>query len=262
MTSKPTTTTTSQSGLPSWATSAATSYLNSANQQANRPYQQYTGERTAGLNADQLTGQQMIRDRAFTGSQGMDGASSYLNGVISGQGRNPYLQEQIDASAGDISRNYMSSIQPGLMNQFASGGAFGGSAHAEALANAQSGLASNIGRMSSQMRFDDWNQGQDRAMQASLNMPNFNQGAYTDAGALLGVGAQNQGLMQSQLNTQYGDFVEGRDWRASNLGLAGDAISAIAGGYRNGSQTGPNPNYQSPWQTAAGLAAAYYGGGG
>ena len=97
MTSKPTTTTSSQSGPPRWAQPYYESYLTSAGQQANRPYQQYTGERTAGLNADQLTGQQMIRDRAFSGQQGMDGASSYLNGVISGQGRNPYLQEQIDA---------------------------------------------------------------------------------------------------------------------------------------------------------------------
>lgn len=262
MTSKPTTTTTSQSGPPSWAKPYYTAYLDSASQQANRPYQQFQGDRTAGFNADQLTAQQMVRDRAFQGNQGMDNAQGYLNGVISGHGRNPYLQEQIDASAGDISRNYMSSIQPGLMNQFASGGAFGGSAHQEALANAQSGLAGSIGRMSSDMRFNDWNQGQDRAMQASMAMPGFNQGAYTDAGALMGVGAQTQGLQQQILSNNYNDFVEGRDWRANNLGLSGQALGTIGGAYQTGSSTAPNPNYQSPWQTAAGIGLSLFGGGG
>ena len=262
MASKKTNTSTSSSGLPSWATPIATSYLNSANQQANRPYQQYTGDRTAGLNADQLTGQQMIRDRAFQGNHGMDNAQGYLNGVISGQGRNPYLQDQINYASGDVTNNFRNSIQPGLMSQFASGGAFGGSAHQEAMQGAQNQLAGSLGRLSSDMRFQDWNQGQDRAMQASLNMPNFNQGAYTDAGALLGVGAQNQGLQQHLLDNQYGNFVEGRDWRANNLGLSGNAINAISGAYHTGSQTDPNPSYQSPWQTAAGLAATYFSGGG
>ena len=78
----------------------------------------------------------------------------------------------------------------------------------------------------------------------------------------MGVGAQTQGLQQQLLTNNYNDFVEGRDWRANNLGLSGGALGTIGGSYQNGSQTGPNPNYQSPWQTAAGLAAAYYGGGG
>lgn len=255
-------TTTSASGPPAWATPYYTNYLDSASEQANRPHEQYEGDRTAGYNADQLTGQQMIRDRAFQGNQGMSSASDYLNGVISNRGQNPYLQEQIDYASGDVTGNYMNGTQAGLMSQFSNNGAFGGSAYQEALRGAQSGLANSLGRLSSGMRFDDYNRGQDRAMQASLNMPNFNQGAYTDAGALLGIGAQTQGLQQRQLDTQYGDFVEGRDWRANNLGLSGSALGTIGGSYRTGSTSAPDPNYQSPWQTAAGLAAAYYGGGG
>lgn len=258
MNSKPTQTT--QSGPPSWAKPYYTSYLDSASQQANRPYQQYTGDRTAGFNADTLTGQQMVRDRAFQGNQGMDNAQGYLNGVISGQGRNPYLQEQIDYASGDVSNNFRNSIQPGLMSQFSSGGAFGGSAHQEAMQGAQSQLANSLGRLSSDMRFQDWNQGQDRAMQASLNMPNFNQGAYNDAQAMLGIGGQTQALQQQLLNNQYGDFVEGRDWRANNLGLSGSALGTIGGAYNT--QTSPNPNYQSPWQTAAGIGLSLFGGGG
>lgn len=257
MTSKPTSTTKNEP--PKWAQPYFTSYLSSAQEQANRPYTPYSGDRVAGYNADQLTGQQMIRDRAFAGNQGMEAAQGYLNGVISNQGRNPYLQEQIDYAAGDVSSNFRNSIQPGLMSQFSSGGAFGGSAHQEALQGAQGQLANSIGRLSSDMRFQDWNQGQDRAMAASMGMPDFNRGAYTDAGALMGIGAQTQGLQQQLLDNQYGEFVEGRDWRANNLGLSGAALGTISGGYNN--QTAPNPNYQSPWQTAAGLAAAYYGGG-
>lgn len=44
-------------------------------------------------------------------------------------GQNPYLNQLVQDSQGDVTRNYTTSIQPGLMAQFNSSGAFGGTAH-------------------------------------------------------------------------------------------------------------------------------------
>lgn len=46
---------------------------------------------------------------------------------------NEFSDAMVQQNGQDISQNYMNAVQPGLMAQFNSGGAFGGSAYSQAL---------------------------------------------------------------------------------------------------------------------------------
>ena len=54
-------------------------------------------------------------------------------------------------------------------------------------------------------------------------------------------------------DANYGQYLDQRDFRGSRIGLLSNALGSIKGG--TSSSTGPNPNYRSAGQNAAGYAA-------
>lgn len=58
---------------------------------------------------------------------------------------NPYLTQQISDVGSDITRAYNNNAVPSMMSQFSAGGAYGGSAHQQAMAESQRQLADQIG---------------------------------------------------------------------------------------------------------------------
>lgn len=115
----------------------------------------------------------------------MIGAGNPLIGSISGGGRinagtnkfageNPYLDEMIAASSRDVTDAFTKTEIPGLLSQFQTGGAFGGTAMQNAISSSQDTLAQNLGELSNQYRFQDYQtqQGMDEsrlARQAQLS---------------------------------------------------------------------------------------------
>ncbi|UZW62369.1 hypothetical protein [Lysobacter enzymogenes] len=90
-------------------------------------------------------------------------------------------------------------------------------------------------------------------------IPSLAQSRFSGAQALGAMGAQQQGLLQSALDADYGDFREWRDWDANNLGLLTGALSALNGGGQSESRTGANPNYRSAGTNAASTATTLLG---
>ena len=283
-----TTTTQTQSGPPAWATPYYQQLLTRATDLSNRPYTPYTGQRTAGFSADQVTAQQMNRDTAFQNNDANNLARSRLMDTIGGEQENPYAAQLgnwstdanpyidgvVNNTLADVTRAY-GSTQGNMLGQFGSGGAFGGSAHQEAMANSQNELAQNLGRTAGNLRYQDYSAQQDRrfnglnaaagyadagrnrAQQAALGMPSFNAGTYGEVDRLNQSGGEQQALWQQLLNNDYGDFMGQQNWDQSQLDVLGNALNTIGGTYQTGgtSQTGANPNYQSTGQQAAGWAA-------
>jgi len=81
----------------------------------------------------------MIRNQALHG-QVDENAANFTTGLLQGQGaitpdRNPYMGENpmlgqlIQNAQGDVTRAYSNTVQPNLMAQFNSSGAYGGTAH-------------------------------------------------------------------------------------------------------------------------------------
>ena len=205
---KPTTTTVQNSGPPAWATQYFQQNLNRAGQLASEPYKPYTGERVAGV------------------GQGNPYAT------------NQYSDQMIQQLQGDITQNYQNAVAPSQMAQFQQGGAFGGSAHMQAMQGSQQGLARELANASTGIRF-----------QNADNMRND----------------WNQQLTRQQLlnDSNYNAYLDERGHGSRQLDLMNNALRSITGG--TSSTTGANPNYTSAGQNAAGYAAiiaSMFGGGG
>lgn len=263
---------TSKTKPPKWAEPYYKGYLSSAQSLANKPYQAYTGERNAGFTQDQLNAMQMTRDQVGINqgawNQGLGQIQAIAGGSMknpySGQ-NNPYLEQMIQNSAKGVTQNYMDSIQPNLMNQFSASGAFGGSAHEAMLLKSQQALADSLGQNETSMRGQEYDIQRQlaendlaRQTNAISALPAYLQGGYQGANALSNIGNAQQQLQQNIYNTGYSDYLDQRDYPAKQIGLLGNALGTITGAYQNQSQ--PNPNYQSPWQTAAGIGAILGGG--
>jgi hypothetical protein len=130
---------------------------------------------------------------------------------------NPYLQNSIDASVGDITRNFNNTINPQLDRMARASGSFGNSGVEQARQEAGRTLASQIGRTSNDMRMTDY------ALQAQLGEGDVNRQVNTSlADATRNLGASKD--MQT--------FNIGNDFQrqALNAGYnAGDITRNLSG---------------------------------
>lgn len=143
----------------------------------------------------------------------------------------------IQQVTGDISDKYANATQPSLMAQFNQGGAYGGSAHLQALQGAQQGLARELGNAATNIRYQNAdNQRQDWYLQLAREQQNLDNG--------------------------YQQYLDRRNYPASQIELMNRALGTITGG--TSSSTGPNPNYTSAGQNAAtwlSVLGSLWGGG-
>lgn len=235
----------------------ASAYSSKAMDLANQGYQGYGNQQVASLNGYQTTGADAIANRALSGDALMNQASGAMQNALktgyaaSGNeygyanngganqyaGSNPYLQQNIDAAMGDITRNYNNAIAPELTTQSVGSGSFGNTGAQASRQNALSDLSKNLGNTASSMRMQDYTSQQglaenqlNRNMQTSqfnsnmgndyatrndqmkagiMNLaPTYGNQAYTDASQLMKVGQQYQDNNQQVLDTQYQQYLD------------------------------------------------------
>lgn len=224
----------------------ASAYANKAMNLSNTPYQAYGGQQVADLNWIQNQAQNAIGNQFFYGDPTMNAARSgaadklssgnaatqnpygYINNGGTNQmtgnggtnqyaGSNPYLQQNIDAALGDITRNYNNAVAPGLTTQMVSSGSFGNTGAQAATQNALNDLTKNLSNTASGMRMQDYgNQQQLAENQINRNM------STNQFNANLGENQLNRNLQTNQFNAGLGqDYASRNDQMMSNLyGLA------------------------------------------
>jgi hypothetical protein len=131
---------------------------------------------------------------------------------------------------GDITQNYQNGVAPSLMAQFNQGGAFGGSAHEQALMGSQNAFAHQLAEASTGIRSHNADQ---------------QYGEYNNM----------MGRNQAGLDANYQQYQDQQNYGANRIGLMTNALHAITGGTGTQSSTGANPNYVSAGQNAASYAA-------
>lgn len=165
----------------------------------------------------------------------------YTGQRVAGAGQmNPYASsrfanQQVQQLTGDISQQYRDGVAPDMMAQFQSGGAFGGTAHQQAMQQSQKAFAHQLAEASTGIRSQN-------------------------ADAQRAAWQQMMGRNQTALDDRYQQYLDQRDFQANRLGLMSNALASIRGG--TGTQTGANPNYTSAAQNAATYAsiiASLYG---
>lgn len=214
--------------IPTELKPLASAYANKAMDLSNQGYQSYGGQQVAEMNWAQDQGASIIANRAFGGDSLMNQAKNTMQeGLASGSaatknsysGANPYLQQNIDAALGDITRNYNTAVAPGLTSQMVNSGSFGNTGAQATTQNAMNDLTKNLGNTAAGMRMQDYTAQQQLAENyASRNdslksqymnlAPTYGNQAYTDAGQFLKLGTQWQDNEQQKLDTKYQSYLD------------------------------------------------------
>lgn len=166
---------------------------------------------------------------------------------------NPYLRQNIDATLGDVTRNYNTAVKPQMENSMVNSGSFGNSGLMEMQGNQQRQLGETLGRTAGAMRLQDYGQQQDMYKWDQ----GFDRDLYNDA----------YGQQQQNLQTGIGllDRMQAYDVNDTNNATTiqntpmnywqqfSGGANSIGQGYGNttGSQTGGGSN---PWVSALGGA--------
>lgn len=244
---------------PSWAIPYFQDAVSRAQGIADTPYSPYTGQLVADLTPDQLASQNMIRSMAY-GPSAISAGQDYAMGLLGGQGQyqggsnpyfgatngligsisgggvidagtnkfagsNPYLDQMIAASSRDVTDAYSKSAMPSMLAQFQQGGAFGGTAMQNAMESANNTLAQNLGDLSNQYRFQDY-QTQQQMDEARL----ARQAQLSDSAAArqlqASIAAAQLAGQDLSRNAQLGESALGRDLSAWQVDQ-GNRMSAL-----------------------------------
>lgn len=192
----------------------ASAYTEKALGLGQQQFQPYTEQRFEGFNPAQQTALGMIGQRALSGDALQNQSYQYLGNMLSsspqeatrspysGQGvseqdnpflqSNPYLEQNIDATLGDVARNYNLNVRPSQVTGAVSSGSFGNSGIAEMAAAQDVDLQRQMGNIASGMRMQDF------ATRQQL--------AESDV---------NRNLQAQQFNAQMGAQA-GQDWASRN----------------------------------------------
>ena len=264
------TSTTTKTELPKWYEDATKANLKFANTVADRPFEQYTtdpNKLVAGQTADQMAAYNQVRNMpgtqaaygsAIGAAQNVAGynpsqvqAGSFLNGNISAY-MNPYQQQVIDTTMGDIDRQRQMSITGGQANA-TQAGAFGGSRHGVSDSLTNEAALRQSASTSAQLRQAGYGQAADmmnndlsRSMQAqqlnqqagltgaALNLDAANsmgnlaaqgqQAGLQQAAALQSAGQSQQAYQQAIFDAQRGIYNEQRDYPLQQLNIRSGAL--------------------------------------
>jgi hypothetical protein len=205
------------------ATDFPTWLIQQGSRVASTPYQQYGGQRIAGISPETQQSWNMITQRAQQGDAGVNSAQSMNTNTINGQyldpKSNPYLQQTYDQAANRMADAYARGTSSQTLAQFNRPGAFGGSAMQETQAANNQAFGDSLANLGNQIYGGNYQQERARQMQASAMAPEFAQQKYQDAAALAGVGGAKTGYDQNLLDTNYQDWLSARDYPQQQLGL-------------------------------------------
>jgi len=242
---------TSTTEIPKELKPLASAYSSKALDLANSPYQAYGGQQVADINGFQNSATTRLGQMLNYGDPSMNAArNTVANSLNSGQaatqnpygyitnggsnqavgnggvnayaGQNPYLQQNIDAAMGDITRNYNNAVAPGLTTQMVASGSFGNTGAQAATQNALNDLTKNLANTASGMRMQDYGNQQ----QLAENQINRNMGT-NQFNANLSENQLNRNLQTNQFNAGLG-----QDYASRNDTLRGQMLG-LAPGYEN-----------------------------
>lgn len=257
-----TSTSATSTGLPDWFTNYGQNLFGAATDRfLNAPYPGADpAQRVASSNPDLDASRAGVR--AMQGSAqpfiGQAGALTQAGGELFNQDefnqfQNPYTSAVTDRIADLGARNLTEKLLPGINANFITSGNFGSSQNTEFTQRALRDTNESImGQQAQAMEqgfntsLQGYNAGQQRRITAGQQMGQLGQLQQStqlrDAAALEESGKDQQNQQQKQLDVNYGDYLEGRDWGRNMLSGA----SAIGAGYTPPATTNTNTTSNAP----------------
>lgn len=262
-----TTTTQSSSHADPQAEAAYRSLISRAATVANTPYQAYSGELTAPINAQQQTAISNINANAGFAQpyiQQAAGLATDAANPISPEQiaayQDPYTQSVIDATQAQFN-NQNQQAQQGVLSHAAVQGALGGNRIGVAQANlagqqqlAQAPVLANLRSQGYQQALAAAQADQQRKQAAAYSLGNLGvagqSAALSGATAQLGAGTLQQQTQQAADTAQYGQYMQQQAYPFQTLQwLAGlqTGVGSQLGGTSYGTSTQPQPNSTAQW---------------
>lgn len=229
------TSTTSQN-LPAWLQPYAKNFMDTYSQQAygdlaNRPD---LNQNVAGFTPAQLQSQQMIQGltgpaQGLANLGGMENART-LSGAYLSPDTNPYLQATYDAAARGVTTQFSQGTLPGVTAAAQRAGQFGSSAMGETMQGAANSYQQNLQDLAANIYGGNYQQERARQTQQLGLAPQTLANMYAPAYQLGGVGAQQQGQAQSELDTNYQNRVTQAEYPYNILSGLGGALGQAGSG--------------------------------
>jgi hypothetical protein len=249
---------------------------------ANKPYESYGGQRVANLSANEKTASDMASpdsENAQLAKSNFQQASNLAGQTTSFDPNsyksffNPYVKEALDPVAREANLSYASNLNQ-IRSNSSQIGAFGGDRQAISEGVAAGKHEQNISDIygkgykdafdtSMNQAIQTWGADNARKLNASQalaavggDITQMNSQQISD---LIRTGQSQRLLDQAQLDVNYGDFIEKRDWDKNNLQPLLQSISASKGGNVTTTYSGQKPDTLGQVLGAAATIAGYYG---
>jgi hypothetical protein len=265
---------------PSHVESASRQAIGIGQRIGSQRYEEYGGDRVAGLSVNEQTGIDMARDRAGAadpyykkaGEYADRGAQQFKDADMQDY-MNPYIKGALDPVAREIGERGQREANA-LDARASSMDAFGGSRAAlmqsENREKTLQGISDVYGKgyaMAYESATKLWGDERARDMQAAgrfqdlgTSITNANR---TDISTLMATGATDRSIQQAMADFDYQQFVEDRDWDFRNLGGLIAALEGTKGSYGTTSTTTEKTSggeFAQALGIAATLVGAFYGG--
>lgn len=270
--------TTYTSNIPEYAQAPFMNLVGKAEAISNQPYQPFTGQRIQGFTPLQQQAQTGAANQGVAGQIGFGSGlaagaatSSFTNPGTAGAFMSPYMQNVVEMQQRDATR------QAGIAGtqraaEFTKAGAFGGSRQAIMDAEAARNLALQQGDIQAkglQSAFDagqgQFNNEMNRGLAGAQALGQLGQMQFGQQMDTIGLqdkmGQQQQAQGQKQLDQQYSDFQQQRDYPYQQLGFLSDILRGTAGSSRTMYSSQPTAGGLQNLAGLGALAGAFFRGG-
>jgi len=204
--------------------------LRRGEQEFDKPYQGFTGQRIANLDPMETQAAGIYQNQILpqSGQLAAIGAQTY-DANTAATYANPYENQVISGALGDLQEAY-GQTQKGMTAQAIGAGAFGGERQGIENVLGRERYLDTVGDTSARLRQAGFESGASRFMQdraAQLQSAQSQIGALGQSAAgLAGFGTQARGIQQAGLAEGYRDFIEEREYAG---GQVKQMIGALSG---------------------------------
>lgn len=220
--------------IPTELKGLATAYANKAMGYGNQGYQPYTGQRYAGPTGAEQQGLSMVANRAQNGDATMNAGASALQNMMQPGQSNPYLDQAVNRAQSNVVQNFNNMTKPQTEAAGVRSGSFGNSGMDQTLQNQQVAAGKQMGDIASQMYGQDYQDSNNRALQAAQLAPTYGNAQYNDAQQMMNAGAYARNFDQQNKDFGYQQYQDQQNLPIKQL----QAMSGVfQGGALGGTST-------------------------
>ena len=267
------TSTLTNTSIPEWVSQGGQDLFEQSKSLAMQPYQPFPAARLAPFNNDQLASFDAVRNAQGIWEpmfgEGSDlirsGSGSWTDPGVATQYMNPYTDEVINSTIGDINRQYDGALV-GIDDMAARGDAWGGGRHAVLESENNRNRIDQIAKTGGQLRSAGYESGraafendQRRALSAGQQLTS-GAGALagltgSDAAALEAIGQTQQSRGDANLGLAYSDYLRQQQWPYQQLNFALGALKGVPYSQTSTSNSVSDQILQNPSILGQGIGA-------